>query len=94
MASRKRNKMQSEPGLEEPGTIPPPPKMPRVEVTEPRTSLPDRTPTMTARRAFIAQRFEPLMKAFFVEEEGAHKIRRLTKNQWKAEYAAFLKKPR
>ena len=54
----------------------------------------DSAPLMTAVRAFMARRNQPIAIAFLHEEKLRGKIRKLTRSQWSAEFEKFIKAPR
>lgn len=69
---------------------------PEVAPTDkaPVTELPDRTPQITANRAFIARRKDALVQAFLAEERLTHETRKMSRVAWQAEFQRFLEAPR
>lgn len=60
----------------------------------PITSLPDRTPKITASRFFVTRMKDPLVVAFLTCEQMNASTRRLTRSEWASEYDKFLAEPR
>ncbi len=63
---------------------------PRPAVTE----LPDRTPTVTAERAFQTAKHDPVVEAFLATERLRGDTRKLTRAEWKKQLEEFKAAPR
>lgn len=60
----------------------------------PQKALPDTAPKLTAERVFASRRRDPIVQAFLHEEKLRGRVRRLTRDAWKAEFETFKTAPR
>ena len=65
-----------------------------VELRAAVTKLPDRSPQLTAARAFLARSRDPIVSAFLHSEQLRGKTRKMSRELWLVELDTFTKAPR